>query len=478
MKLATWNVNSVRAREERLLRWLGAAQPDVVCLQELKVHGRGLPGGAPAARPATRAPSTARRPTTASRSSRARADGRRARLRRRRRRLRRRASSPRASAACASSASTCRTAARSARTSAPTSSLAERLRAYLDRHATPRRAAGRVRRLQRRARAARRAATPTAGQDTVLFHPDARAALASCRGWGLVDTFRLHHHGAGLYSWWDYRMLALPEGPRAAHRSRAAQPAARRALPHGRGSTATSARASSRPTTPRCSSELDSVAGGREAGRSRLLHQALQQLDLAGVVEVVGGDAPHQAADRLATARRAAREVVVRQPRDGRAQPLVTGREQRLVLLPPRLAQLRRRREPVRAGACERAALLPGQPAPRRVLPVRRVERDLPGAVARRGRAATRPARRAGRATLRAGSGPCQDRRSKASSSSARSVATAGPGLAIAEPPSRGSRARAGRARPRRARRATPGGPRAPSDRGRRASRSEATAAA
>ena len=43
MKLATWNVNSVRAREERLLRWLGSAQPDVVCLQELKGPDAGFP---------------------------------------------------------------------------------------------------------------------------------------------------------------------------------------------------------------------------------------------------------------------------------------------------------------------------------------------------------------------------------------------------------------------------------------------------
>jgi exodeoxyribonuclease-3 len=37
MILATWNVNSVRARKERLLAWLSAHQPDVLCLQELKV---------------------------------------------------------------------------------------------------------------------------------------------------------------------------------------------------------------------------------------------------------------------------------------------------------------------------------------------------------------------------------------------------------------------------------------------------------
>lgn len=36
MKIATWNVNSIRARQERLLAWLETAQPDVVCLQELK----------------------------------------------------------------------------------------------------------------------------------------------------------------------------------------------------------------------------------------------------------------------------------------------------------------------------------------------------------------------------------------------------------------------------------------------------------
>lgn len=36
MILATWNVNSVRIREERLLRWLTRHQPDVLCLQELK----------------------------------------------------------------------------------------------------------------------------------------------------------------------------------------------------------------------------------------------------------------------------------------------------------------------------------------------------------------------------------------------------------------------------------------------------------
>ena len=37
MKLATWNVNSIRARLDYLLDWLARRQPDVVCLQETKV---------------------------------------------------------------------------------------------------------------------------------------------------------------------------------------------------------------------------------------------------------------------------------------------------------------------------------------------------------------------------------------------------------------------------------------------------------
>ena len=36
MRLATWNVNSVKARLPRLLEWLAEAKPDIVCLQEIK----------------------------------------------------------------------------------------------------------------------------------------------------------------------------------------------------------------------------------------------------------------------------------------------------------------------------------------------------------------------------------------------------------------------------------------------------------
>lgn len=43
MKIAAWNVNSVRARQERLLGWLAQAKPDVVCLQELKCEEGDFP---------------------------------------------------------------------------------------------------------------------------------------------------------------------------------------------------------------------------------------------------------------------------------------------------------------------------------------------------------------------------------------------------------------------------------------------------
>lgn len=36
MKIATWNVNSVKVRLNGLLAWLDEAKPDVVCLQEIK----------------------------------------------------------------------------------------------------------------------------------------------------------------------------------------------------------------------------------------------------------------------------------------------------------------------------------------------------------------------------------------------------------------------------------------------------------
>ncbi|MGH6644416.1 MAG: endonuclease/exonuclease/phosphatase family protein, partial [Bradyrhizobium sp.] len=43
MRIATWNVNSVKARLEPALAWLKDANPDVVCLQEIKTVDENFP---------------------------------------------------------------------------------------------------------------------------------------------------------------------------------------------------------------------------------------------------------------------------------------------------------------------------------------------------------------------------------------------------------------------------------------------------
>jgi exodeoxyribonuclease-3 len=43
VKIATWNVNSIRARLPRVVAWLGAARPDVALLQETKVADEQFP---------------------------------------------------------------------------------------------------------------------------------------------------------------------------------------------------------------------------------------------------------------------------------------------------------------------------------------------------------------------------------------------------------------------------------------------------
>jgi exodeoxyribonuclease-3 len=43
MKIATWNVNGIRAREGQFCDWLERDRPDVVCLQELKAEPEQIP---------------------------------------------------------------------------------------------------------------------------------------------------------------------------------------------------------------------------------------------------------------------------------------------------------------------------------------------------------------------------------------------------------------------------------------------------
>src|SRR5205085_3353037 len=43
MKIATWNVNGIRARQQQVLELIDSEQPDVVCLQELKAKQEQVP---------------------------------------------------------------------------------------------------------------------------------------------------------------------------------------------------------------------------------------------------------------------------------------------------------------------------------------------------------------------------------------------------------------------------------------------------
>ena len=43
MKIATWNVNSLKVRLPHVLDWLASAQPDALCLQELKCENKNFP---------------------------------------------------------------------------------------------------------------------------------------------------------------------------------------------------------------------------------------------------------------------------------------------------------------------------------------------------------------------------------------------------------------------------------------------------
>ena len=43
MRLATWNINSLRVRQPRVEEWLADVQPDILCMQETKLPDDGFP---------------------------------------------------------------------------------------------------------------------------------------------------------------------------------------------------------------------------------------------------------------------------------------------------------------------------------------------------------------------------------------------------------------------------------------------------
>ncbi len=43
MRIASWNINSLRKRQDRLFAWLEVTQPDIVCVQETKCPDEQFP---------------------------------------------------------------------------------------------------------------------------------------------------------------------------------------------------------------------------------------------------------------------------------------------------------------------------------------------------------------------------------------------------------------------------------------------------
>ncbi|HEY2804850.1 MAG TPA: exodeoxyribonuclease III [Gemmatimonadales bacterium] len=211
LKLATWNVNSIRMRLERLLGWLGREQPDIVCLQELKVTDEAFPRmelEAAGWHVALRGQKTyngvailARTPPEDVRIG--MTDGvadEEARL------IAAKAGGIRVLSAYVPNGKFV-----GSDTWPYKLEWLRRLRAYLDTaydKSEPLAVCGDF----NVAPEDRDVARPEEWRESVLCHPDARSLLGELCRWGLVDTIRLHHAGDGPYSWWDYRMLGFPKG--------------------------------------------------------------------------------------------------------------------------------------------------------------------------------------------------------------------------------------------------------------------------
>jgi exodeoxyribonuclease III len=208
VKLATWNINSIRARNDRVFAWLEREQPDVLCLQETKVEDEGFPvdafrkAGYEVAIHGQRSYNgvaiASRRPLEdVTRGFGDGQDDSEARV---------------ISARVAGLRVVCIYVPNGQELASDryTYKLAwfDRLRLYLERTAQPSDAllvCGDMNVTPDD----RDVWSPEKWKDQIHCSAPERAALAAVLGFGLVDLFRLHHGDAKVYSWWDYRGVAF-----------------------------------------------------------------------------------------------------------------------------------------------------------------------------------------------------------------------------------------------------------------------------
>ncbi len=211
MKIATWNVNSVRARKERLVRWLERHRPDVLCLQELKaqttdfpreeIQALGYDAAAFGQKTYNGVAIIARHELQSVR--RGFDDGapedEQARL---------------IAATVGGLRVVCAYVPNGAEVGTDKYEYKlrwlSRLSAYLQRHHVPAESlllCGDF----NVAPTDKDVAQPDVWRGSVLCVDAVRDALQTVVDWGLVNLFRQHHDTGGHYSWWDYRMLAFPK---------------------------------------------------------------------------------------------------------------------------------------------------------------------------------------------------------------------------------------------------------------------------
>jgi exodeoxyribonuclease III len=208
VKLATWNINSIRAREERLLTWLGQHKPDVLCLQETKVEDAGFPYG-PLKKAGYEVVTFGQRSYNgvAIASTQPLADVTRG--------FGDGADDDDARVIAATTHGMRVVCVYVPNGQDLTSDrypykLAwfQRLRAYLDRTTTcdqPLALCGDM----NVAPDDRDVWSPEKWKNSIHCSPPERAALADVVGFGLTDVFRHHHGDDKVYSWWDYRSIAF-----------------------------------------------------------------------------------------------------------------------------------------------------------------------------------------------------------------------------------------------------------------------------
>jgi len=207
MKLACWNVNSVRARQDRLLAWLEKNRPDVLCLQELKVIDEDFPRDAIEGlgyHAAVHGQKTYNGVAILSRTkpknvTRGLTDDPAARL-------------------IAADFGKIHVLSAYVPNGQEVGSdkwdyklrWMKNLRELLDERYSP---DDRVALCGdfNVARDDLDVARPDDWAGSVLCHGDVRRAMQSWLDWGLVDVFRERHPEGKVYSWWDYRMLAFPK---------------------------------------------------------------------------------------------------------------------------------------------------------------------------------------------------------------------------------------------------------------------------